>query len=184
VRRDNPRASENRTKVLTRSSRQILAPPSHFERCTVSGLGPRDGTSLCHWWTPSAAVVSTTVAIASRNLYVLVRAFDPHPDSIVALLSWRLCARSRNGSSSSSTAITIAEPGVELTVNPVGVKRDFAILNDVLAVVLVECGVIAGESHPVRLFAYDSRFVLTRRPRRGGHGRLWGDWRLHCVRPR
>ena len=215
-------------KILTRSSPQILAPPNHFERCTVSGFGPRDGTSLRPCRTPSAPVdnrsahpptrclslsaacsprrfsrrrsrlpnpstppralrsqsfparrVSATVAVASRalkapvidgkaddavwataqvidgfrtfdptengdprfrtearvaydarNLYVLVRAFDPHPDSIVALLSRRDVRTQSEWLKLIIDGYHDRRTGVELSVNPVGVKRDFAILND------------------------------------------------------
>ncbi|HEX7939843.1 MAG TPA: DUF5916 domain-containing protein, partial [Gemmatimonadaceae bacterium] len=65
-----------------------------------------------------------------RNLYVLVRAFDPHPDSIRAFLA-------RRDVSTASDEIKIyidsyhdRRSGFEFGVNPVGVKRDIAIIND------------------------------------------------------
>jgi len=70
------------------------------------------------------------VAYDDRNLYVLVRAFDPHPDSIVSLLS-------RRDSRTNSDQIKIIidayhdrRTGVEFAVTPGGVKRDASIYND------------------------------------------------------
>jgi hypothetical protein len=70
------------------------------------------------------------VAYDSRNLYIFVRAFDPHPDSIVSLLS-------RRDDQPPSDRITVMidsyhdrRTGYEFTVNPAGVKVDEAIYND------------------------------------------------------
>src|SRR4029079_5451315 len=67
-------------------------------------------------------------AFDDRPLYVPVRAFGTHPDSIVALLS-----RSDVRTQSEWIKLIIdgyhdRRTGIELSVNPVGVKRDFAIL--------------------------------------------------------
>jgi hypothetical protein len=70
------------------------------------------------------------VAYDAHNLYVLVRAFDPHPDSIVALLS------RRDDQTASDQIILLLDSyhdrrtGYEFAVNPVGVKADYAIYND------------------------------------------------------
>ena len=64
------------------------------------------------------------------NLYVLVRAFDPHPDSIVALLSRRDVRTQSEWIKLIIDGYHDRRTGIELAVNPVGVKRDFAILND------------------------------------------------------
>jgi hypothetical protein len=70
------------------------------------------------------------VAYDGRNLYVFVRAFDPHPDSIVSL--W-----ARRDDQPPSDRITIMvdsyhdrRTGYEFTVNPAGVKSDEAIYDD------------------------------------------------------
>lgn len=70
------------------------------------------------------------VAYDEHNLYVLVRAFDPHPDSIISLLS-------RRDDQTASDYITLMldpyhdrRTGYEFSVNPAGVKTDFAIYND------------------------------------------------------
>lgn len=70
------------------------------------------------------------VAYDAHNLYVFVRAYDPHPDSIVRLLS-------RRDEPTASDHITILldsyhdrRSGFEFSVNPVGVKSDYAIYND------------------------------------------------------
>jgi uncharacterized protein DUF5916/cellulose/xylan binding protein with CBM9 domain len=66
----------------------------------------------------------------SHNLYVFVRAFDPHPDSIVSLLS------RRDEQTASDEIILLLDPyhdrrtGYEFVVNPAGVKSDYAIYND------------------------------------------------------
>ena len=70
------------------------------------------------------------VAYDERNLYVFVRAFDPHPDSIVALLSRRDVRTQSEWLKLIIDGYHDRRTGVELAVNPGGVKRDFAILND------------------------------------------------------
>jgi hypothetical protein len=72
----------------------------------------------------------TRVAFDERNLYVLVRAFDPHPDSIIALLSRRDVRTQSDWIKVVIDAYHDRRTGVELAVNPVGVKRDYAIIND------------------------------------------------------
>lgn len=70
------------------------------------------------------------VAYDAHNLYVFVRAFDPHPDSIVALLS------RRDDLTSSDQMVVLIDSyhdrrtGYEFWVNPAGVKADAAIYND------------------------------------------------------
>lgn len=66
----------------------------------------------------------------ARDLYVLVRAYDPHPDSIVGLLA-------RRDVSTPSDLLTVfidsyhdRRSGYEFDVNPVGVKTDYAIYQD------------------------------------------------------
>ena len=70
------------------------------------------------------------VAYDDRHLYVLVRAFDPHPDSITALLS-------RRDERTPSDYIRIIvdsyhdrRTGYEFMVNPAGVQRDIYLYND------------------------------------------------------
>ncbi len=70
------------------------------------------------------------VAYDERNLYVFVRAFDPHPDSIISLLS------RRDDQTASDYVTLMLDPyydrrtGYEFSVNPAGVKTDYAIYND------------------------------------------------------
>jgi hypothetical protein len=70
------------------------------------------------------------VAYDQQNIYVFVRAFDPHPDSIVALLS------RRDVSTASDEIMVLLDSyhdrrtGYEFWVNPAGVKGDRAIYND------------------------------------------------------
>src|SRR5690349_618745 len=70
------------------------------------------------------------VAYDEHNLYVFVRSFDPHPDSIVRLLS-------RRDDQTASDYVTVMldayhdrRTQYEFSVNPAGVKSDFAIYND------------------------------------------------------
>jgi hypothetical protein len=69
-------------------------------------------------------------AYDERNLYVLVRAFDPSPDSIMALLS-------RRDERTQSDYIRVIvdsyhdkRTGYQFMVNPAGVKRDIYLYND------------------------------------------------------
>ena len=70
------------------------------------------------------------MAYDEHNLYVFVRAFDPHPDSIVSLLS------RRDDQTASDQVTLMLDPyhdrrtGYEFSVNPAGVKTDYAIYND------------------------------------------------------
>jgi hypothetical protein len=70
------------------------------------------------------------VAYDEHNLYVFVRSFDPHPDSIVSLLS------RRDEETASDYVTLMLDPyhdrrtGYEFSVNPAGVKSDYAIYND------------------------------------------------------
>ena len=70
------------------------------------------------------------VAYDAHNLYVFVRAFDTHPDSIIRLLS-------RRDDQTASDQITVMidayrdrRTGYQFTVNPAGVKADYAMYND------------------------------------------------------
>jgi hypothetical protein len=69
-------------------------------------------------------------AYDERNIYVLVRAFDPSPDSIMALLS-------RRDERTQSDYIRVVidsyhdrRTGYQFMVNPAGVKRDIYLYND------------------------------------------------------
>ena len=73
---------------------------------------------------------SAKVAFDNRNLYVLLHARDPHPDSIVAQLT-----RRDQGSPSDWLMVLIDSyndhrTGFEFHVNAAGVKRDVSIVND------------------------------------------------------
>ncbi len=73
---------------------------------------------------------SAKVAFDDRNLYVLLHAVDPHPDSIVAQLT-----RRDQGSPSDWLMVLIDSyndhrTGFEFHVNAAGVKRDYSIIND------------------------------------------------------
>lgn len=70
------------------------------------------------------------IAYDARYLYAFVRSFDPHPDSIISLLS-------RRDDQTASDHVTLMidsyhdrRTGFEFSVNPAGVKSDYALYND------------------------------------------------------
>ena len=65
-------------------------------------------------------------------LYVLVRAFDPHPDSIIGLLSRRDVKTASDQLKIIIDAYHDGRTGVEMAVNPSGAKRDFSIYSDAI----------------------------------------------------
>ena len=69
-------------------------------------------------------------AYDDRNLYVFVRAYDAHPDSIMTALT----RRDERGPSDQLKVMIDSyhdrRSGFEFAVNPVGVKRDYAMYND------------------------------------------------------
>jgi len=81
--------------------------------------------------TPTTFRTEARVAYDERNLYVLVRAFDPHPDSIAALLSRRDVKTASDQLKIIIDAYQDRRSGVEMAVNPAGVKRDHSIYSDV-----------------------------------------------------
>jgi hypothetical protein len=72
------------------------------------------------------------VAYDDRNLYVLVRAFDPHPDSIVRLLSRRDVKTNSDQIGIIVDAFHDSRNANQFAVNPAGVKRDAAHHSDVV----------------------------------------------------
>jgi Domain of unknown function (DUF5916)/Carbohydrate family 9 binding domain-like len=74
----------------------------------------------------------TEVRVVYDNhfLYVLVRAYDPHPDSIVSLLSRRDVKTASDEIKIMIDGFHDQRTGFEFAVNPAGVKRDFAIYSD------------------------------------------------------
>jgi hypothetical protein len=71
-------------------------------------------------------------AYDDKYLYVFVRAYDPHPDSIVSLMSRR---DEKTGSEWLKVIVDSyhdRRTAVELMVNPTGVKRDASIYSDVV----------------------------------------------------
>jgi hypothetical protein len=70
------------------------------------------------------------VAYDDRNLYVFIRAFDPHPDSILKLLARRDVRAATDQLKLIIDSYHDRRSGFEFAVNPAGVKRDYAIYND------------------------------------------------------
>ena len=65
-----------------------------------------------------------------KNLYILMRMFDPHPDSIINLMSRRDVRTQSDWIKVMLDPYHDRRSGFEFAVNPGGVKRDYAIIND------------------------------------------------------
>ncbi|MFI5256240.1 MAG: DUF5916 domain-containing protein [Gemmatimonadales bacterium] len=65
-----------------------------------------------------------------HDLYVFVRAFDPHPDSIMTALTRRDVRGPSDQLKVMVDSYHDRRSGFEFAVNPVGVKRDYAMYND------------------------------------------------------
>ena len=70
------------------------------------------------------------VAYDDRNLYVFIRAFDPHPDSIMTALTRRDVRGPSDQLKVMIDSYNDRRSGFEFAVNPNGVKRDYAMYND------------------------------------------------------
>ena len=69
-------------------------------------------------------------AYDERNLYVFVRMFDPHPDSIMHALSRRDVRGPSDQVKLLIDSYNDRRSGFEFAVNPDGVKRDYSMSND------------------------------------------------------
>ena len=69
-------------------------------------------------------------AYDDHNLYVFVRAYDPHPDSIMTALTRRDVRGPSDQLKVMIDSYHDRRSGFEFAVNPVGVKRDYAMYND------------------------------------------------------
>jgi len=72
----------------------------------------------------------TKVAYDSHNFYVFIRAFDPHPDSILKLLARRDIRTASDQLKIIVDSYHDRRTGYEFAVNPAGVKRDYAVYDD------------------------------------------------------
>ena len=70
------------------------------------------------------------VAYDDHNFYAFVRAFDPHPDSIKALLARRDARVCCDQIKLVIDSYHDSRTGFEFAVNPAGVKRDYAVYGD------------------------------------------------------
>ena len=70
------------------------------------------------------------ISYDDANLYVFVRAFDPRPDSILALLSRRDVKTASDQIKVMIDSYHDRRTGYEFAVNPAGVKRDFYTFDD------------------------------------------------------
>jgi hypothetical protein len=140
--------TQTTASVATPAPALLQAPAATSVRATLASDPPvLDGSDADAVWRAAPAVdqflqskpsegatarfaTLARVAYDPSNLYVFVRAFDPHPDSIVSLLS------RRDDQTPSDEIIILLDPwhdrrtGYEFVVNPAGVKSDYAIYND------------------------------------------------------
>jgi hypothetical protein len=79
---------------------------------------------------PPRFATEAKVAYDDRHLYVFIRAFDPHPDSILKLLARRDVKAPTDQLKIMIDSYHDRRTGFEFAVNPAGVKRDYAIYND------------------------------------------------------
>jgi hypothetical protein len=70
------------------------------------------------------------VVYDNANFYVFVRAYDPHPDSIIGLLSRRDVKTQSDQIKLMIDSYHDRRSGYEFAVNPVGVKRDYYTYDD------------------------------------------------------
>src|SRR5438270_2572359 len=70
------------------------------------------------------------VAYDDRMLYVFIRAYDPHPDSIMTALTRRDVRGPSDQLKVMIDSYNDRRSGFEFAVNPIGVKRDYAMYND------------------------------------------------------
>src|SRR5881409_3803557 len=70
------------------------------------------------------------VAYDDRYFYVFIRAFDPHPDSILKLLVRRDVRTASDQLKIIVDSYHDRRTGYEFAVNPAGVKRDYAVYDD------------------------------------------------------
>ncbi len=79
---------------------------------------------------PTTYRTEARVVYDDHFLYVLVRAFDPHPDSLDKLLSRRDVKTASDQIKIIIDAYKDRRTGVEMAINPAGVKRDYSIYSD------------------------------------------------------
>ena len=71
------------------------------------------------------------VAYDNENFYVFLRMYDPHPDSILRLLGRRDVRVATDQIKIIIDSYHDKRTGYEFAVNPAGVKRDYAVYNDI-----------------------------------------------------
>src|SRR5712671_5249208 len=77
-----------------------------------------------------SAQTAVRIAYDAENLYVFARMFDPHPDSILSLLSRRDVKTQSDQIKVMIDSYHDRRTGYEFAVNPAGVKRDYYTYDD------------------------------------------------------
>lgn len=132
---DGPSASGGRSAVATATAVRTVQPPRIDGRAGDDAWRTAPTMSGFRMFEPRVDEeprfqTEFQVAYDDRNLYVLVRLFDPHPDSIMHALS----RRDVRGPSDQVKLLIDSHDdkrsGFTFAVNPDGVKRDYALSND------------------------------------------------------
>lgn len=128
-------AQSARSMVLTASAVRAAAPPiidgredddiwrTIQPRSDFQEFSPREGGE-------PRFRTEFKAAYDDRNLYVFVRAYDPHPDSIMTALTRRDVRGPSDQLKIMVDSYHDLRSGYEFAVNPLGVKRDYAMYND------------------------------------------------------
>ena len=129
-------------RALATASRAAPVLASRAERAPVidgrdddaawSASTPIDGFQQFDPVEGAEATMRTEARIAydAANLYVFVRAYDPHPDSILSLLSRRDVRTASDQIKVMIDSYHDRRTGYEFAVNPAGVKRDYYAYDD------------------------------------------------------
>ncbi|MGQ0647687.1 MAG: DUF5916 domain-containing protein [Gemmatimonadaceae bacterium] len=132
-----PQAAQSNTRATTQTATAIRAPraPSIDGRSDDAVWRSAPTFSEFRQFEPRVDVDPTfktefQVAYDESNLYVFVRMFDPHPDSIMHALSRRDVRGPSDQIKLLIDSYDDKRSGFEFAVNPDGVKRDFSMSND------------------------------------------------------
>ena len=142
-----PSRLDAQSAQLVRDSGGSTAPPSMATATRAARAPTIDGVDDDAVWPTSTAITrfrmfdptedaeptfatEARIAYDASNLYVFVRAFDPHPDSIIALLSRRDVRTTSDQIKVIVDSYHDRRTGYEFAVNPGGVRRDFYTYDD------------------------------------------------------
>ena len=119
----------------TASAARAAHPPAIDGRDTDAAWGAATAITAFRQFDPTedaepAMRTEARIAHDDTHLYVFVRAFDPRPDSIIALLSRRDVRTASDQIKVMIDSYHDRRTGFEFAVNPAGVKRDYYAFED------------------------------------------------------